>query len=75
MYLIILKNSFKLELIQIVYSYMKSSIPIEYEEFLISFIWSIDMTPTGTTILCWSEPGSNGNKKGALQISIIEVSP
>ena len=51
-------------LIQIIYTYMASNIPIKYELFLNRSIWLIDRTLTGTTILGQSGPGSNDIEVG-----------
>ena len=52
----------KLSLIQIIYSYMPSSIPIEYKQFSNRFIWPSDVTLKGTTISSKKELGSNDNE-------------
>ena len=59
-------------LIQIIYCYILSNIPIEYELFLNRSIWYTDETLTGTNTPCQSGPGSNGNE-GILYTLLIST--
>ena len=46
-----------------IYSYIVSKIPIEFEQFLNKFIWPIDGTLTGITTSGQSGAESNGHKE------------